>query len=188
MNEQNLIKNLNRIKTGDSYLAEKELPLVGSVVLTTGVPVGAATAPTAVADGISFDDGDTAFIRFTIPQDYDQDGDRCALRLTEVPSADSSDTTDLGITTAQSIYRAGAAEDTTTSTATAESATASTGQLVRENVLTISSRGFQPGDVVTLTLDGNNSGTTEIILTGASLIYGSTLAAYNDDDRDRDMT
>ena len=146
------------------------------------------TAPTAVSVGVSFNDGDTAFLKFTVPQDYDASVDEMALRLIEFPDADSADTTDLGITTAQSLFREGATEDTTTSTAVAEDATSSVDQLVRENVLVISGRGFQPGDVVQLTLDANNSGTTELVLLGAELIYSGMVAAYNDDDRFRDLS
>lgn len=206
MNEANFVSRVSSFITGDSFLAERTLPLA-VVRATSGLPLGSVASatvnaaststaeavsltrvtPSLVADGISFDDGETALLQFVIPQDYDEAGDRIALRLIETPSADASHTTDLGITTAQSIFRAGAAEDTTASTAVAEDATASTGQLTRENILDISGRGFKPGDVVQLTLDANNSGTTEIILNGIGLIYGSTLRAYNDDDNNRDL-
>ena len=195
MNEQNFVKRMNFLATGDFFLAEKEIPLSAVRDATSGLsPFGedggtgsTAITPDAVLDGISFDDGETALLQFTIPMDYEQGKDKIALRLHEVPSANAADTTDLGITTAQSIFRAGAAEITTASTAKAEAATSSVGQLVRENVLDISGRGYQPGDTIQLTLDANNSSTTEIILVGIDLIYGSCVAAYNDDDRFRKL-
>lgn len=206
MNEANLVSRISQLVTGDSYLTERPLPL--SVVRSaSGLPLGTAVSatvdasstatdeavlftfdgPQPVASGISFDDGETALLTILIPQDYDEVGDRAALRLIEVPSASAADTTDLGITSAQTIFRAGAAADSTAATAVAEDATSSVGALVRENILDISGRGFKAGDVVQFTLDGNNSGTTEIILTGIGLIYGSTIRGFNDDDNERSL-
>ncbi|MBU1067694.1 hypothetical protein KKE60_07885, partial [Patescibacteria group bacterium] len=167
MNEGNFLKRLSGIISGSRFLREKELSLHGHVRASDDyLPLVTGDAPTWVEGGIQFDDGETAFLDFDIPQDYDVGIDACALRLHLVPSADAAHTTDMGITTAQSIYRAGAAVDATASTAVAETATASTGVLVRESVLDISSRGYQPGDRIRLTLDANNSGTTELILLG----------------------
>ncbi len=186
LNALNIVQRLNDIVTGDRYLAERELDILAAVrVAASGIPVGAATAPTATTAGISFANGETALLHFDVPQDYAENKDQIALRLHVVPSADAADTTDIGITTAQSIYRAGAAVDATVSDAVAEDATASTGALVREVVLDISGRGYKPGDHVILTLDVNGSGATELVLVGADLIYGSVLAAYNRDDRER---
>ncbi len=151
----------------------------------SGNPADTLALPDVVQDGLSFDDGDIALLQFTVPQDYEQGKDVMALRFHLRPTADSADTTDFGITTAQRITRAGAAIDATVSTARAESAIASTDQLAREFVADLSGRSFQPGDVLQFTLDVNNSGTTELILSGIDLIYGSCLAAYNDDDRFR---
>lgn len=189
MNEGNFIKRLSGIVSGSRFLKEKELPLHGHLrdAASDYLPFVTGDAPTWAEDGISFANGETAFLDFNIPQDYDQGVDACALRLHLVPSADSSDTTDMGITTAQSIFRAGAAEDATASTATAETATASTSQLVRENVLNISSRSYQPGDHIRLTLDVNGSSSTELILLGIDLIYGSCIRAYNENDYARDI-
>lgn len=187
-NEQNIIQRLNGVVTGDQFLREVELPLHGHIRASNDyLPLVTGDVPTWVEDGISFDDGETAFLDFNIPMDYAPDQDLCALRLHLWPSADAAHTTDIGITTAQSIFRAGAAEDATVSDAVAETATASTGQLVREAILDISGRGYEPGDHVRLTLDVNNSGTTELILLGMDLIYGGTLAAYKTADRERNL-
>lgn len=151
----------------------------------TGVMTEQTVVPTIVAGGISFDDGETALLRFMIPQDYCQDTDEAALRINY--SADGANgTTDIGITTAQTIWRPGSAADATASTAAAETALASAN--VREVILALSGRSYQPGDVVQLTLDANAASTDELVVHGISLIYGSNLAAYNDDDRWRDMT
>ena len=188
MNESNFIKRLNGLVSGDRFLKEKELPLHGHVRASDDyLPLVTGDAPTWVQDGIQFDDGETAFLDFDIPQDYDVGVDACALRLHLMPSADAAHTTDMGVTTAQSIYRDGAAVDATVATAVAETATASTGLLTREAILDISGSGYKPGDHIVRTLDANNSGTTELILLGVDLIYGGTLAAYNDDDRFRDL-
>ena len=119
--------------------------------------------------------------------DYAQESDILAVRFKVMPSADAAHTTDIGLTTAQALYRAAAAVDNTVATAVAETATASTDQLVREAVLDISGGSYQPGDHVRRTIDVNNSGTTELIVVGIGLIYGGGLAAYNDDDRDIDL-
>lgn len=188
MNQGTFQKDANGIVSGDRFLLEKELPLHGHIRAANDyLPLVTGDAPTWVEDGISFDDGETAFLDFDIPMDYDESVDACALRLHEMPAADAAHTTDMGITTAQALYRAGATVDNTVSTAVAETATASTGALVRENVLDISGRGYKPGDRVRLTLDANNSDTTELILLGIDLIYGSCFAAFNDDDRHRNI-
>ena len=188
MNESNLIKRLNGLVSGDRFLKEKELSLHGHVRASNDyLPLVTGDAPTWVQDGIQFDDGETAFLDFDIPQDYDTGVDACALRLHLMPSADAAHTTDMGLTTAQALYRAGAAVDNTVAAAVAETATASTDQLVREAVLDISGNGYQPGDRVRRTLDANNSDTTELILLGIDLIYGSSVRGYNEDDYARDI-
>ena len=93
----------------------------------------------------------------------------------------------MGLTTAQALYRDGAAVDNTVAAAVAEDATASTGALVRESVLDISGNGYKPGDRIRRTLDANNSGTTELILLGIDLIYGSCIRGYNEDDYARNI-
>ena len=187
MNGGNFLSELNSIITGSKFLREVELSLNGSIRASNDyLPLVTGDVPTWVEDGISFDDGETAFLDFNIPMDYDESLDLCALRLHEIPQ-NATAATDLGITTAQSIYRAGAAVNATVSDAVAEDSTASTGIAVRENVLDISGRGYKPGDHIRLTLDANNAGATEIILLGMDLIYAGDVAAFNDDDRHRDL-
>lgn len=184
MSEGNFIKRLSGIVSGDRFLKEVELPFTAVRVVTTGALIG-ATNPTAVAQGISFATGETADLHFDIPQDYDETVDACALRLHEVAATDDANTGLFGITTAQDIHRAGAAVDATVSTAVAEAAVANTGLLVRENVLDISKRGYKPGDHITLVLTATV--TTELILLGIDLIYGSCIRGYNEDDYARNI-
>ncbi len=188
MNEQNFLKRVNAFVTGDGFIKEAELPLNGHIRASDDyLPLVTGDVPTWVQDGIQFDDGETAFLDFDIPQDYDTARDICALRLRLLPAADASHTTDMGVTTAQALYRDGAAVDNTTRTAVAEDATASTGALVRESILDLSGSGYEPGDRIRLTLDANNSAGTELILLGIDLLWFGGLAAYNDDDRFRDI-
>lgn len=184
----NFLQRLNEIVTGDKFLREVELPLHGHVRASNDyLPLVTGDAPTWVEEGIQFDDGETAFLDFNIPQDYDEGQDLCAIRLHLVPAADAAHTTDMGLTTAQALYRAGAAVDNTVAAAVAETAVASTGALVRESVLDISGNGYKPGDRIRRTLDANNSGATELILLGIDLIYSGDVAAFNEDDRHRDL-
>ena len=185
MNEGNLIKRLSGIISGDRFLMERELPHSAVRVAADGGLIVGATAPTKVAQGISFANGETADLHFNIPQDYDEAVDACALRLHEVAATDDANTGLMGITTAQDIYRAGAAVDATASTAVAETAVSNAGLLVRENVLSISGRGYKPGDHITLVL--TVTATTELILLGADLIYGSCIRGYNEDDHARNI-
>lgn len=188
MNAANFVKRLNDIVTGSRFLREKELSLHGHIRASNDyLPLVTGDAPTWVQGGIQFDDGETAFLDFNIPQDYDEGVDACALRLHLVPAASAAHTTDMGLTTAQALYRAGAAVDNTVAAAVAEDATASTGALVRESVLDISGNGYKPGDRIRRTLDANNSGATELILLGIDLIYGSCVRGYNEDDYARNI-
>jgi len=189
MNEGNILARLNGIVSGDRFLKEKELPLHGHVRASNDyLPLVTGDAPTWVEAGISFATAETAFLDFNIPQDYDEGVDAIALRLHEVPAAaHDTDTTLLGVTTAQSIYRAGAAVDATVSTAVAETATASvTTAKVRENVLNLSGRGYKPGDRIRLTLSATCTA-TELILLGIDLIYGSCVRGYNENDYARNI-
>ena len=188
MSAGNFLINLARIVTGHAHLVDKELPLHGHIRASDDyLPLVTGDAPTWVEDGIQFDDGETAFFDFDIPQDYDETVDACALRLHLMPAADAAHTTDMGLTTAQALYRDGAAVDNTTVSAVAEDATASTGALVRESVLDLSGNDYQAGDRIRRTLDANNSGTTEFILLGINLIYSSCVRGYNDDDVNRNI-
>ena len=188
MNEGNFLRSLNGIISGDRFLQEVELSLNGHIRASNDyLPLVTGDAPTWVEEGIQFDDGETAFLDFDIPQDYDEGVDACAIRLHLIPAADAAHTTDMGLTTAQALYRDGAAVDNTTVDAVAETATASTGALVRESVLDISGNSYEPGDRIRRTLDANNSGTTELILLGIDLIYGSCIRGYNENDVNRDI-
>ncbi len=184
MNESNFLARTKLIVTGEAVLQERVLSLFDAVrVAATGGLVTTATAPTAVTCGIQFDDAETATLYITLPSDYDKNLDILKLVLLEVPAADASHTTDMGLTTAQNLYRDGAAVDATTVDAVAEDATASTGALVRENILDISGQGYQAGDVIERVLDANNSGTTELILLGAKIRYASSIVAYDPTER-----
>ena len=188
MNEGNFVARLNSIVTGSRFLRDKELSLNGHIRASDDyLPLVTGDAPTWKEEGIQFDDGETVFLDFNIPQDYDEGVDACAIRLHLLPAADAAHTTDMGLTTAQALYRAGAAVDNTTVSAVAETATASTGALVREAVLDISGNGYKPGDKIRRTLDANNSDTTELILLGIDLIWGSSVRGYNEDDYTRDI-
>ena len=188
MNEGNFLKRMSDIVTGSRFLRETELPLHGHIRASNDyLPLVTGDVPTWIEDGISFANGETVFLDFDIPQDYDQGVDACALRLHEVPAAGhATDSTLLGITTAQSIYRAGAVVDATASSAVAETAVTVATALVRENVLDISSRSFQPGDRVRLTISATCT-STELILLGVDLIYGSCVRGYNEDDYARNI-
>lgn len=188
MNEGNFITRLNGIISGSRFLREAELPLHGHIRASNDYyPLVTGDAPTWVEDGIQFNDSETVFLDFNIPQDYDQGVDACALRLHLMPAADADHDTDMDLTTAQALYRAGAAVDNTTVDAVSETAVNSTGALVRESVLDISGNGYQPGDRIRRTLEAYNEDTTELILLGIDLIYGSCVRAYNVDDYARDI-
>ena len=185
MNEGTFLAQCNGIVNGDKFLREVELALHGHIRASDDYnPLVTGDAPTWVTEGISFADGETVFLDFNVPMDYDKGLDLCGLRLHLEPASTSANTTDMGFTTAQDIHRAGAAVDSTTRTAVAETAVASTGALTREGFLDISGSGYEPGDHIKLTLDANSEG-VELILLGIDLVYSGTFAAYNDDDRFR---
>lgn len=183
----NALQRFNEIVTGDKFLREVTLPLNGTIRASNDyLPLVTGDVPTWVEGGISFANAETAFLDFDIPMDYDESQDLCALRFKEVPATDDANTGALSITTAQSIYRAGAAVDATAvAAATTEAATSNAGLLVRENVLDISGRGYKAGDHIRLTISA--AVTTELILLGQTLIYSGDLAAFNDADRFRDL-
>lgn len=182
---------MNFFVTGDKFLVEVDIPLAQVFDPTLGIAAaghdagatGAATVvPTVVLTGLSFADGETGLLRFTVPQDYEEGKDVMALRLKVTPDG-AGGTTDIGITTAQTIWRDGVAVITATSSAEAETAQAAA-TTSREVLIDISGRSFKAGDTVQLTLDVN-AASDELVLNGISLVYGTCLAAYNDNDRFR---
>lgn len=190
MNEANFVKRMNWIVTGDSFLKERPLESDAFKVTATGAGITAASAPTSVVNGASYNDADTSLLTFMVPMDYDEDGDRMLLKLVVIPGTSTSGhTSDIGITSAQSIWRAGAVVDATAATAEAESATDHVTGFTREVYLSLSSGAgsYQAGDMLRRTIDANNSSTSELTMIGASIIYGSCFAAYNTDDRHRDV-
>lgn len=187
MNEANFVKRMNWLVTGDSFLKEMRIDTaaIRDIAGTDGIFLTGSTSPLLMANGVQFDEGDTASITFALPMDYDQDGDRLILKFVVVPHTTTSHGTDLGVTSAQSINRTGAVPITTAATAKAESNTVATGE-VREVFLSLSGGSYEPGDVIRRVIDVNNASTTEIIVVAVSIIYGSCVAGYNNDDRHRD--
>lgn len=164
--EGNFLERLSRIVAGPKAI-KREV----RVPMTTGV------------NSVSLNNSATTPLYLQIPMDYDEIRDKATLVLYEEPGADESETTALGITTAQSIYRDGAAVDTTTSDAVAEDATSSVGKLCRVNELDISGRGFKAGDVVALTVSATCTNAATVTLLGAKLVYGSTIVAFDSTNR-----
>ena len=166
MNEGNFLERIERLVPG-----RKAIKREVRVPMTTGV------------DSVSLANSATTAILLEIPLDYDNARDKCTLVLDEEPGADESETTALGITTAQTIYRAGAAADATTSDAVAEDATTSVDKLCRQNELDISGRGYQAGDKIALTISATCTNAATVTLLGVRMIYGSTIVAYDSTNR-----
>lgn len=182
MNEANFVKRIDWIATGDSFLKEMVLPLTALKDDSNSDLIDGGSAPTLVATGTSFADGELAFIDFQIPMDYDVDGDRLVLKLLVQPTGNASD---FGVTTAKVLHRPGVAVSSTNGTAKAESSTTSS-SLAREVFLSMSGDSLQPGDHVRRSIDANvNSG--EAVIVSQSIIYGSSFAMYDNVDRHRDM-
>jgi hypothetical protein len=166
MNTGNFLDRLPSIVNGVKAIKQEV-----RVPMTTGV------------DSVSLANSATTPLLLEIPLDYDEARDKCTLILNEEPGADESETTSLGITTAQTIYRDGAAADATTSSAVAEDATTSVGKLCRKNELDISGRGYEAGDKVALTVTAVCTNAATVTLLGARLVYGSTIVAYDTTNR-----
>jgi hypothetical protein len=186
MNESNFVKRMNWLATGDTFLAERQLSIADIRLVTTGLDVGNATDPTLEINGIQFDDTDTAHILIQIPQDYAAAADLLALRIKLTPTG-ANNTTNFGITTAQSFWRDGDAVDATASDAVTEGLQAAAAT-TREVFLSLSGRGFEPGDTVLLTFVAVCTGTDELMVHNVSLVYGSCFAAYDNADRHRDIS
>ena len=183
MNEANFVKRINWMATGDSFLRELILPMDANRVTTGNLPFSGSTAPTLVTTGVSYAEGEGSRVTFTVPQDYDQDGDRLVLKLHVQPATSASD---WGITNARTMHRAGSAVDTTTETARSESSTTAAGSESRNVYLSMSGESNQPGDTIGRLIDVNSS-SGEVVLVSMSLIYGSSFAMFKNADRHRDM-
>ena len=181
MNEANFVKRMNWIATGDSFLKEMVLSVVGNLMDDSGPDVlDGASAPELLLDGASFGTGEIALLSFQLPMDYDQDGDRMVLRMLIQPDANASN---FDINTTKRFWRAGVVVNTTNGTAKGETSTTSA-SLAREVHLSMSGDSHQPGDSIQRSIVAT---CTVASIVALSIIYGSSFAAYNNDDRHRDM-
>jgi hypothetical protein len=183
MNEANFVKRMNWIATGDVVLREQILPLTAFKDDADSDLIDAGSAPTLVATGVSFADGEVAFFDYYLPMDYDSSADQQVLKFLVQPTGNASD---FGVLTTKRRTRPGVAVSATAGTAKAEASTTSA-SLAREVFLSLSGDSHQPGDFIRRSVDANVA-SGEAVVVAQALIYGSSISAYNDDDRHRNMS
>lgn len=168
---------------GSGYIVEKPIsPLSDLRVTATGAQVTASSAPTAATSGVTCADGETAQLWIVIPLDYDSTKDYAALKFYCKWTGATGTAGDLGVTTAQNLWRTGAAVDATAQTAVTVFSLTDSTAVTQVGTVDLGSRSFEPGDVVELTVDVNAT-TEEIILLGMSFLYKTNLVPTNLTDR-----
>jgi plastocyanin len=170
-NEGVFLKQLGNLVTGSGYI--REVP----ITLDSGASAAALTTNMAY---VQFDaDDESISIPFQVPLDYDETLDELAVVVTaELITGDNS-TNAIAIDLDQVIRaRPGAAAvDDMSSSVTSDSQGIAV--TVEQYTFDMSSLSLQVGDVLTIEIDAQETGTAVAYVYGVAIRYRSDIVAYN---------
>jgi hypothetical protein len=180
MNEQNFLKQIQGIVTGDGFVREVPIPLI-CLVNTNGTALALTSNVAAI---YLQDDNDSVTFNFKVPLDYDEGVDELAVVLTaQLTTGDlsaGSNYITLGMDQVKRLQPGkAAAEDLTTAAATAAGDDQDVDDVVAaEYVFELSGLGLKVGDCLSIEVDAQETGTAEAAIYGASVRYRSDLVAH----------
>jgi len=182
MNEGNFLASLGGLITGDGFLREKQIPLTACIA--TGASA-AALVSNMVA--ITFDaDNESVSVPVTVPLDYDESKDALAVVLTaRLTTGDDSAGSNIISLDLDQVIRARPGEsdvDDMSSDVTSDAQRVDD-LVVANYVWDLSGLDLQVGDVLTVEIDAQETGTAVASLYAAKILYRSDLVAFNADDR-----
>ena len=181
MNENNFLKQIQGIVTGDGFVREVSMPLTSLVA--TGASAAALSSNVLV---VTFDaDDESLTFPFKVPLDYDESVDELVVVLTcQLTTGDLSGETDyitLGIDQVNRLQPGeNAVEDLTTEAAALEDNDDQDVDDVAaaEYIFTLSGLGLKVGDCLSIEIDAQETGTAVVTVYGASIRYRSDLVSY----------
>ncbi len=182
MNEGNLLARISGLVTGDGFLREKQIPL--NACIATGASTAALSTNMIV---ITFDaDNESISVPVTVPLDFDESKDALAVVLTaRLTTGDDSAGSNIMSLDLDQVIRARPGEsdvDDMSSDVTSDAQTVDD-LVVANYVWDLSGLGLQVGDVLTVEIDAQETGTAVATLYAAKILYRSDLAAFNVEDR-----
>lgn len=183
MNEQNFLKQIQGIVTGDGFVREVPIPL--SSVIATGASATALSSNVAV---IVFDaDNESISVPFQVPLDYDESQDElCVVVTALLTTGDKSAETNTITLDFDQVMRARPGETATDdlSSSVTSDAQSVDDEAISQYAFDMSGLSLQVGDVLTVEIDAQEAGTAEATVYGVAVRYRSCLVAYNQDERE----
>lgn len=173
MNEQNFLKRLDFLATGDGVIREVPIP-ISACLNASGTAVANVSG---VLAWYAQDDNDSLTIPFKVPMDYDPALDELAVVLTaeETTSTDVSTTNyiELDLDVVGLVRPGGAAKTTLTPVSDSQKVALT----VEEYAFDLSGLGVKPGDVLSIEIDAQETGTAETSVYAVSVKYRSNIVA-----------
>lgn len=179
MNQANFLKQLEGLITGDGFLREKQIPLTACVA--TGASAAALSSNVLC---ITFDaDDESVSVPVTVPLDYDESKDALAVVITaELTTGDaSSNKIELDLDQVKRARPGSAASDDLTASVTSDSQNVAV--TVANYVFDLSGLSLQAGDVLTVEIDAQETGTAVATIYAAKIWYRSDIVAFDSDER-----
>ena len=182
MNEQNFIKRVEFLVSGDGFVREAKIPL--SACIATGASAPALSSNVLVA---TFDANDESLtIPFQVPLDYDASQDALAVCMTALLTTGdlSAGTNLISLDLDQvNVARPGETAVTDESANVTSDAQSVDDAAITEYTWDLSSLGLLPGDVMSIEIDAQETGTAVATIYGVSVRYRSDLTSYDQDKR-----
>ena len=183
MNTANFLKRISGIVTGDGYVHEVPIPL--SSVITAGADATALASNVAI---ILFDaDNESVNIPFQVPLDYDESKDELCLVLTALlTTGDKSAGTDIITLDFDAVNRIRPGETAVEDLASSVTSDAQSVDdvVIAEYAFDMSGLTHKVGDVLTIEIDAQKTGTAECTVYGAAMRYRSCLVPFNQTERE----
>lgn len=182
MNEGNFLKQLDGLITGDGFLREKQIPL--NACIATGASTAALSSNTIL---ITLDDNDESItIPVVVPLDYDETNDALAVVLTALlTTGDASVGSNIITIDFDQVKRARPGEsavDDLTSSVTSD-AQSIDDVAIADYVFDMSGLSLRAGDVLSVEIDAQETGTAVSVVYAAKILYRSDIVAFDSDDR-----
>lgn len=180
--EGNFLNRVSGLVTGDGFLREKQIPLTACVA--TGASAAALSSNTIV---ITLDaDNESITVPVTVPLDYDESKDALAVVLTALlTTGDMSAETNTIALDLDQVIRARLGEsavDDLSSSVTSDSQSVDD-EAIADYVFDLSGLSLEVGDVLSVEIDAQETGTAVATVYAAKILYRSDLAAFNEGER-----
>lgn len=178
MNQGNFLARLEGLVTGDGYLREKQIPMTACIVSN-------ADAVTLATNAIvlKFDANDESVtIPVVVPLDYDESQDALAVvltaRLTTGDESGESNTIDLDL---DQVIRArpGVSDVADLSSDVTSDSQGVDDLLIANYVFDLSGLTHKAGDVLSVEIDSQKTGTAEATVYAIKILYRSDIVAFD---------